>query len=481
MAQRSQVAIVGAGPTGLMLAGDLAEAGIDVVILEKRNGQSNLTRAFAVHARTLETLDMRGVADRLLPLGSRGGEVRLVGDVGIKLENLPSRFNFLLTSPQYHTENVLRERALAAGAEIRHGHEVTGLDQDSEAVHLEVTGPDGSTHRHSAAYVVGTDGAHSTIRRLIEVPFPGRLAAPAMILADVRFSDPPKSAPRVNANRAGFAFIAPFGDGYHRIVCRANGDTRPDDAPVTEEEIRALLISVFGTTFGMSEPRWVSRFHSDERQADRYRVGRVLLAGDAAHVHTPAGGQGMNVGIQDAANLAWKLTAELQGWAVPGLLDSYEAERHPIGAAVMTASSRLFRAGSLRSLPAIWLRNIVIATALAIPAVQRKAAGMISGIGVDLPVPQRAGPDAGKRAPDLPLRDEGRLFEALRPGRFALVTDDPDVRPPAEIAHHTDVVCPAGPEWPAILVRPDGYILWSGREKGPPVWMVDGKAALAGV
>ncbi|MFD0556239.1 2-polyprenyl-6-methoxyphenol hydroxylase-like FAD-dependent oxidoreductase [Stackebrandtia endophytica] len=466
-----QVVIVGAGPTGLLLAGDLAQAGIDVAILEKRDRQSNLTRAFAVHARTLEVLDMRGIADDLVALGNPAPRLRLTDRVAIDLSRLPSRFPFVLVTPQYHTEKVLRRRAIEAGAVIEPGHRVVSLTQDGDGVRLTVETADG--HREETAdWVVGTDGAHSTVRTSLDIAFDGELVAPAMILADVRFDEPPPHPPQVNANAAGFAFIAEFGDGYHRIVCRANGDDRSDEVPVTEAEIRDLLTAVFGSDFGMSEIRWTSRFHSDERQAARYRDGRVFLAGDAAHVHTPAGGQGMNIGIQDAANLGWKLAAAVDGWAPPDLLDSYEAERHPIGTDVMRGSGRLFRLGTLRSAPSRLLRNVGLAAALNVPPIRRRAAETVSGIGTRLP---GGDGDIGGRAPDVQLTGPvPRLYEALRAGRFVLMTpEDSGVRPSPEAADHTVVVHPRLAAVPTMLIRPDGYIAWSRRQPDSidPQWL----------
>lgn len=468
-----QVVIVGAGPTGLLLAGDLAQAGIDVAVLEKRDGESNLTRAFAVHARTLEVLDMRGIAEDLIESGKPVSRVGLTERLGIEMSTLPTRFPFVLVTPQYRTEEVLRRRAIESGAAIKSGRRVVEVTQDDDLVRLTVEDGDGQVEE-TADWVVGTDGAHSRVREELGIPFDGKLAAPAMILADVRFDTPPRQVPKVNANAAGFAFIADFGDGYHRVICRAAGDDRPDDVPVTESEVRDLLISIFGSDFGMSEVRWTSRFHSDERQAARYRAGRVFLAGDAAHVHTPAGGQGMNIGMQDAANLSWKLVATIDGWAPPGLLDSYEAERHPIGADVVRASGMLFRLGTLRWAPSRWLRNIAMGAALNIPLFGRRAAGRVSGIATRLP---GTSGDIGARAPDVRLTGATpRLYEALRSGRFVLIaSEDSGLRPPPELAEHTVVVRPELDRVPTMLVRPDGYIVWSQRtgRGAPPQWFLE--------
>ncbi|WP_344959702.1 FAD-dependent monooxygenase, partial [Actinomadura miaoliensis] len=345
------VVIVGAGPTGLMLAGDLAAAGIGCTVLERRAGESPLTRAFAVHARTLELLDARGVADELLATGTRVGHLALFGSAALDLSGLPGRFPFVLVTPQYETERVLAERARAAGAEIVEGAEVVDVRQDPDGVDLVVSTA-GGAHTRRAAYAVGCDGVRSTVRRALALPFPGRSVVRSVMLADVRLADPPREVLSVGAVGDAFAFLAPFGDGWYRVIAWDRHRQPPDSEPVDFDELRATTRRALGTDHGMRDPRWTSRFHSDERQVPSYRVGRVFLAGDAAHVHSPAGGQGMNTGMQDAANLGWKLAAELKGWAPPGLLDTYHDERHPVGRAVLRGSGALLRL-VLRAAPAL--------------------------------------------------------------------------------------------------------------------------------
>ncbi|CAM3135961.1 FAD-dependent monooxygenase [Stackebrandtia soli] len=472
---RDDVVIVGAGPTGLLLAGDLAEAGCAVTVLEKRDGESNLTRAFAVHARTLETLDARGLADELIATGHREGRLRLFGGADLRVETIDSRFPFVLITPQYHTERLLRRRALDAGAKILTGRTVTDVGQDDSGVTVIARTPEGTEVEHRSSYLVGTDGVRSTVREALGLPFPGRLAIGSMVLADVAFDDPPRETVTVNGTSAGFVFIAPFGDGYHRVIYRTFGDTRPEDAPVEPEEIRRLLLAVFGRDFGMADVRWTSRFHSDERQVPRYRVGRVFLAGDAAHVHSPAGGQGMNAGLLDAANLSWKLAAAVHGWAVPGLLDSYSAERHPIGKDVLRASGMILRVGLLRSAIARSVRNAVVGTMLRLPPVMGRATRLVSGVGVRLPVPSGVGSAVGRRAPDVLVRPESadgatRLYEVLRAGKFVYIASSHGEVPP-ELVEHVVSVRPQGSDGWALLVRPDGYIAWAGKDKETPVWI----------
>jgi 2-polyprenyl-6-methoxyphenol hydroxylase-like FAD-dependent oxidoreductase len=319
MTATTDVLIVGAGPTGLMLAGDLATRGVPCTLIERRLGEANTTRAFAVHARTLEQMDARGLADALISTGASIGDFVLYGRLKISLSHLPSRFPFVVVTPQYQVERLLEQRATEAGARIVRGVSFAGLSQDAEGVDVRVEAAggepaeDAQTH-YRARYVVGTDGVHSAVREAIGLPFPGSRVLQSIMLADVKLSDPPAEILSVDAGDEGFAFIAPFGDGWYRVFAWNRVRQVDDSEPVELDEVRHVVRDAFGTDFGMGEARWLSRFHSDERQVPRYRVGRAFLAGDAAHCHSPAGGQGMNTGLQDAANLGWKLAAAVQGW-----------------------------------------------------------------------------------------------------------------------------------------------------------------------
>jgi 2-polyprenyl-6-methoxyphenol hydroxylase-like FAD-dependent oxidoreductase len=454
------VIVVGAGPTGLLLAGDLAAAGVDVTVLERRAEESNLTRAFAVHARTLEVLDARGVADELVTTGQRLGSLRLFGSVRVSLAGLPSRYPFLLIAPQYETERVLEKRARSLGARIVTGTAVVAVRQDGGGVDVDVRDADGRTETLRAAYLVGADGVGSTVRRALGLDFPGHAAIRSVMLADVRMSAPPAEVLTVNGGRDGFAFVAPFGDGWYRVIAWDRNRQLPDDAPVELDEIRTVTRAALGTDFGMHDARWLSRFHSDERQVPRYRVGRVFLAGDAAHVHSPAGGQGMNTGLQDAANLGWKLAAVVRGRAPDGLLDSYQAERHPVGRAVLRGSGALLRLVLLKPWALRTLRNSVARIVTRLRPAVRRIAGAVSGVAIRYPAPAGAHPLAGTRAPDTALAGDGpaRLYEALRSGRFVLVTSH---AAPAGWAGRVEVVTPATPTGTSTLVRPDGYVAWA--------------------
>jgi 2-polyprenyl-6-methoxyphenol hydroxylase-like FAD-dependent oxidoreductase len=451
----AEVIVVGAGPTGLLLAGDLAEAGVPVTVLERRDGStSNLSRAFAVHARTLEELDARGLADQLIATGFKLDQLELFRRVSIDMTRLPTRFPYLLITPQFNVERLLLDRALKAGAEFVPDAEVTGLTQDADGVTVTAAG---RTYR--ADYVVGADGYRSAVRKAIGQPFLGRSAIKSIMLADVLVETKPTSVLTVNGVGDAFAFIAPFGDGYYRIFAWDRRHAVADDVPLPLEEVREATRRALGTDFGMHDPRWLSRFHSDERQAPQYRVGRVFLAGDAAHVHSPAGGQGMNTGLQDAANLSWKLIAVLRG-APATLLDTYQAERHPVGKAVVRSSGALIRAAMIKPAVGQALRGLIGRTALAIPPLFRKFAGQLSGVGYTYPAPAGADPLVGTRAEDVPLADGTRLYEALRDGHFVLLGA-------ADVSGWSDrvrVARAATPRDRLVLVRPDGYVGWAGTD-----------------
>ncbi len=456
------VVVVGAGPTGLLLAGDLALAGVRCVLLERRTERSGLTRAFVVHVRTLEQLDARGVADELITAGTPQGRLRFFGEAALDMSGLPSRFPYILVAPQYETERVLEERARSLGADIRYGHEVSGLTQHPDGAEVRVKEASQQAATIRAGYVVGTDGMHSTVRRALGMPFPGRPVVQSVLIAEVRLAKRPPDALIVNTTGDAFALVAPFGDGWYRVIAWHRHNQLPESAPVTLDQVSEVTSQALGVDYGMHEPRLTSRFHSDERQVPRYRDGRVLLAGDAAHVHSPAGGMGMNTSIQDAANLGWKLAATVHGWAPEGLLDSYDAERHPVGRQVLRTSGALLRLGLTGPRVLSAGRRLLVPAATRIPTVARRMAGGLSGLRISYPAPRGAHPLAGKRVPDWPLADGRRLYEALRGGRFLLAGSRS--LPPGLTSGYgdrVDMVEVAFPPGIIALIRPDAYVAWA--------------------
>ncbi|MFF8714947.1 FAD-dependent monooxygenase [Streptomyces sp. NPDC015184] len=461
------VLVVGAGPTGLLLAGDLAAQGVSVTLVERRpHRTNNMTRAFAVHARTLELLDNRGLADELIKTGTPVTSLRFFGTLSIDLSRLHSRFPFVLITPQYEVEHLLERRARAAGVRFRYETELTGLHQDAGSVTAELREPDGDRSTLTARYLVGTDGMRSPVRHALGLPFPGRSVIRSIVLADVRFTEEPTSVLTVSGGGDAFAFIVPFGDGWYRVMGWDRTHQPADSDPVELDEMREIARRALGTDYGMHDARWISRFHSDERQVPAYRTGRVFLAGDAAHVHSPAGGQGMNTGLQDAANLSWKLAAVLRGHTSDpeALLDSYHAERHPVGTRVLRSSGAIVRLAMAHTPLQRAVRTAAATMLSGVRPASDKLIGMVSGISIAYRAPRGAHPLTSKRAPDLSLR-EGRLHQLLREGAFVLVTPAGAAAPasPAPLVHaHWQ-----GERDTTLLVRPDGYIAWASDRADP--------------
>ena len=449
------VAVVGAGPTGLMLACELAMRGVRVRVLEERGDLPNITRAFGLHARTLELLDARDMADEIVERGVPVREVAPAPGAPLNLRELPTRYPMVLIAPQSLTERVLSARASQLGVDIAHGQKVVGLEQDHEGVTLRLA--DGSTQR--AGYVVGCDGARSAVRTLLGIDFVGKQYETHILLADVRLARPPSDGLSAKTSADGVVLLVPFGDGWFRAIAwDRTREQAPLSEPVTLAEIRAAFLRIAHTDFGMADMRWSSRFLSERRQAKRYRVGRVFIAGDAAHVHSPLGAQGMNTGIQDAMNLGWKLAQAVGRFAPPWVLDSYEEERHSVGANVLKLTDGFNQLVLGRSLLRRALRRVVITVLLNVPATRHLLEGRLSGIGIRYPRPRGAHPLTGRRMPDIDCSGT-RLYELMRDGRFTVVTSDKVEfgRSDVTVAVHVDPGVPA-----AVLVRPDGYVAWAG-------------------
>ncbi len=453
--ETSDVVVVGAGPTGLMLAGELALGGVDVLLLEERIEAPNITRAFAVHARTLELLDARGMADELLTRGVPVYEIAPPGGVTMNLRELPTKFGMLLVVPQSGTEQVLQARVEELGVSVQRGAEVVGLTQDDDGVTVQCA--DGNTVR--AKYVVGCDGAHSTVRRLVAIDFEGKQYETHILLADVALTRAPQETLTGVTNERGAVLMIPFGDGWFRAIAWDRlREQAPLKEPVTLQEIRDSFHRIAGEDFGMTDMRWSSRFLSERKQAERYRAGRVFIAGDAAHVHSPLGGQGMNTGIGDAMNLGWKLAEAVRGTGPDWLLDSYEGERHPVGASVLRLTDAFNQLVLGRTKAQRMVQTLAVGALTRVPAGRRFMAGRLSQMGISYPRASRGDHRmVGKPMPDVDCGGT-RLYELLRTGKFVMATtEDVDVdRSDVVHAVHRDAGLPA-----AVLVRPDSYVAWA--------------------
>ncbi|SOE15894.1 2-polyprenyl-6-methoxyphenol hydroxylase [Streptomyces sp. 2323.1] len=494
----TEVIVVGAGPTGLMLGCELALAGVRTLIVERRHAPQPNSRALTLHPRSIELMDLRGLAPRFLGHGRTAHGWHFAGlDTQLDFTALDTRHGYTLFIPQARTETLLEERARELGVEILRGHEVVGVHQDAEGVEVDVRGPEGE-QTVRARYVVGCDGGRSSAREAAGVGFPGTDETMTGILGDFAIVD--RNDPALQRARARGVLIVPLDGNITLFVCIDPARMRVSaHEPVTLDEFRSSLRSLCGSDCGIDEPRWLSRFGNATRLAERYRAGRILLAGDAAHIHFPAGGQGLNTGLQDAMNLGWKLAAEVHGWAPPGLLDSYDTERRPVGQAVTENTEVQTLLAELTLVdqyarPAAALREL-IDELLGMEVVNRCLAGRVSALDTGYP-PAGANADAliGRRMPDIGLTaaasNATRANELLLHGRFALLdfAGDEALRPAVEtgwaervntvtVTQHDD-----HPELEGVtevLVRPDGHVAWASRSSDTDARRTERTAALA--
>lgn len=462
------VVIAGGGPTGLMLAGELALAGVDVAIFERRPDQKLAgLRAGGLHARTLEVLDQRGIVDRFLSQGQISPSVGF-HMIRLGISDFPTRLNYLLALRQNHIERILADWVGELKVPIYRGHEVTRFIQDDSGVDVELS----TGHRLRAAYLVGCDGGRSTIRKATGIEFAGWDPTMSWMIAEVEMSEEPAWGFRSNAS--GIHALGKIEGGKKVGVVLTEPRLEARGEP-TLRELSEALTAVYGTDFGVHSPTWLSRFTDMTRQATAYRDRRVLLAGDAAHIHPPIGGQGLNIGVQDAVNLGWKLAQIIKGTSPQSLLESYHAERHPVAARVLrnTMAQVALRRTDDRSKA---LADTV-AELLGMDEPRKKIAAEMSGLGVHYDLGE-GHPLLGRRMPDLDLTTAGgrlRVFTLLHDARPVLLNlGEPgrlDIASWADRVRQIDAGYAGIWDLPAlgtvvspdaVLIRPDGYVAWAG-------------------
>ncbi len=463
-----EVVIAGGGPTGLMLGAELKLAGIDVVVVERRtNNDLDGSRAGGLHARTIEVLDQRGVADRFLTEGQPYPAVGFAYNQ-LDMRDFPTRHNYVLALWQRDTERILAGWVDELGVAMLRGREVVGFTQDDDGVDVGLS--DGTTLH--AAHLVGCDGGRSLVRKVAGIDFPGLDPSASWIIAEVEMREQPEIGTRPEGGGIGPANRAE-GGGPYGVVVRER-DVAHDRDP-TLDDLSEALIAVYGTNFGAHGATRLSRFTDVSRQAASYRAGRVLLAGDAAHVHPPQGGQGLNVGMQDAVNLGWKLAQVVKGTSPDGLLDTYHAERHPVGARVLhntSAQVALATPGHRHDA----LRE-TMAELLAMDEPRKRTAAMLSGLDIHYDLGE-GHPLLGRRMPDLDLvTADGptRVYELLHDARPLLLNlgepGDVGITPGIDRVRSVDASYDGRWELPvigdvdapiAVLIRPDGHVAWTG-------------------
>jgi 3-(3-hydroxy-phenyl)propionate hydroxylase len=461
------VVIAGGGPTGLMLAGELVLAGVDVAIVELRASQ-DLTgsRAGGLHSRAIEVLDQRGIADRFLSQGQVFQVVRF--HIPLDISDFPTRHNYVLGLAQNHIERILAEWVGELAVTIYRGREVTGFAQGDTGV--DVTLSDGQSLR--AEYLVGCDGGRSLIRKAAGIEFPGWDPTTSWLIAEVETAEEPKWG--FHRDAFGIHAIGRVANAGAARVVLTEQQLRLDREP-TLRDVSEALVAVYGTDYGIHSSTWVSRFTDMTRQAAAYRERRVLLAGDAAHVHPPVGGQGLNIGVQDAVNLGWKLAQVVKQTSPESLLDTYHAERHPVAARVLR--NTMAQVALRRPDDRTKALGDIVSDLLAMDEPRRRLAAMMSGLDIHYDLGE-GHPLLGRRMPDLDLvTADGplRVFTLLHDARPVLLNlDEPggfDITPWADRVQLVDAKYVGTWELPALgpvtaptamLIRPDGYVAWVG-------------------
>ena len=481
------VVIAGGGPTGLMLAGELALAGVDVAIVERRASQDLAgSRAGGLHSRTIEVLDQRGIADRFLAEGQIA-QVAAFSGTPLDISDFPSRHPYGLGLWQNHIERILADWVDELAVPIHREREVTGFAQDDTGVTVSLS--DGESLR--AAYLVGCDGGRSLVRKAAGIAFPGWDPTVSNLIAEVELTEEPEWGTRTDDRGIHGLGRVEYEVRDREVIYKDSGPVRVmvteaepgADREPTLQDLSEALISVYGTDYGIHSPIWISRFTDMTRQAASYREGRVLLAGDAAHVHYPVGGQGLNLGVQDAVNLGWKLSQVVRQTSPDSLLDTYQTERHPVAARVLrNTMAQVALRGSDARTKAL---SEVVSELLSMEEPRRRFAAMMSGLDTQYDLGE-GHPLLGRRMPDLdlvtadgPLRVYSLLHDArpvalnlaalgsldIAPWADRVRLVDADYTGPWELPALGSVTAPTG-----VLIRPDGYVAWvgEGSDQGLP-------------
>lgn len=482
--KNEQVLVVGAGPVGLAVAAALAELGIAVDLIDKRPVASPHSRAFGLEPVTLELLNAWGVADEMIrrgivwasaPLGDKAGRT-------LSFSKLSCEYPHMVIIPQSQTESVLTDWVNRLGVNLRRGYTLKALVTGDAQVEVTLEHNESGSVQHSCYdWVLGADGVNSSVRQLLDISFVGQDYKHSLVVADVVLRNPPSPAVHARSVSRGLVALFPLPDGSYRVSIEDNErmDT-PVKQPVTHEEIACGMRDILGSDFGLAHVLWSARYRSQQRLAAHYRQGRVFLLGDAAHTHVPAGGQGLQMGIGDAANLAWKLAGVIQGTLPMYILDSYEAERKPIAAAALRNTDLLFRFNTASG-PVGRLIHWIGLQATRTPYVAQKVVSSLAGEGVRYGSVRHRGDHrlVGRRLPLLSLLPEGErlprqsLTQLLRGGRFVLVhhradglaadlrRDFPGLQTASISEDSRNNRLSAGE---GVIVRPDGVVIWVGKK-----------------
>ena len=469
----TQILIAGAGPVGLTMAAELARFGISVRILDKASARTDKSKALVLWSRTLELLERAGASAAFVENGVKALSANIVAGgslIGhVSFEGASTPYPYALMIPQSETERLLETHLESLGVTVERQVELTAFEDDGTGITSVVAHPGGTTETIKSAWLIGCDGAHSLVRHGLKLSFEGNTLASDFILADIHLTGLPSAESAISTfwHEEGVLVFFPISPGRVRVIADIGPSTGTARRNPTLEEVQAIVDARGPGGIVLSDPVWLSSFAINERKVADYRIGRVFLAGDAAHIHSPAGGQGMNTGMQDAFNLSWKLALVCKGLASPGLLlDSYSAERSAVGDKVLADAGRLTKMAMLRNPVAQAVRNFVAHHLIGLPFVQHAMTDTLSELAIayrDSPLTQKsadhsAGPKAGARVP--PAAGD-RPFGAGQTPRFAICAkDDPEFRVLAD-----DHAATLEPELrrpldaTAIhLVRPDGYV-----------------------